>query len=204
MYSKANIITLTGVLGSGLQNATTLSQFFDDVVESIGLSPFPIFHSSALVELSDGTGTYDFESDMLRLIHAIMEDASISIVTEPELDLYSSSWRTTEGTPIALTQDDLNRQYTLYPIPDFDSEALGGGEAEPYGEDYPEDQLVVIYTENKSANFQEYYALPLAFESLSREFAYPSDHQDTEFAESCAILSQFLHSILRGEDVETT
>jgi len=187
MYTKANIITLTGVLGSGLQNATTMSQFFDDIIRAIGLSPLPIFFNNAEVALVAATTTYNFEAAALKLTDAIMHDSLISMVTEEELDTYSQTWRdAADDTPIALTQDHLSRQYTLYPGPNAAAAAT---------------KLTIFYTENKSANFPEYYALPLAFETLFREFSYPSDHQDSEFSESCLVISQFLHAILRGDDV---
>jgi hypothetical protein len=198
MYSKANIITLCGVLATAMQDSTTLSRFFDDTIIRIGLSDFPFFYERTNVSLTDGTATYNFPSDALRIIHAIMEDASISIVTEQELDAYSQDWRAAdEDEPIALTQDELNRQYTLFPTPATTSGAAG---AAPYGEDYPTDALFLVYTQEKASNFLEYYALPIAFESLAYEFAYPSDHQDAEFAQSCAIIAQFLTSLMEMPD----
>lgn len=192
MYAKADIITICETLAVDLQSDDTLSRFFDDTIEQLGFLPSPPFFETALVSLTSGTGTYDYESDALAIYYAIMDDTLISIVGEEDIEAYSKLWRTAIGTPIALTQDELKRQYTLYPEPDFNSGALVPSHGEPYGEDYPDNQLFLIYSKNRTADFQEQFSIPLALLSLSKEFNTSSNHQDREFSENCKAFAAFI------------
>ena len=192
-FSKANVLTLCGKLCLELENDTTISQYFDDTVERFALLPAPVFTKHALVTLTAGTETYDFESDMLRLLHAIFDDASLFMTDEDALEAYSTTWRSASGTPLAVTQDWLARQYTLYPNPDANSGVAG---AEPLGEDYPDDILWIIYAQDRASAIQEYYALPLAILTLAREFSYATLHYDPEFAEQCNQLGQLMLALL--------
>jgi len=196
MYAKADIITICETLAVDLQADDTLSRFFDDTVEQLGFLTSPPFYETALVSLTSGTATYDFESDALAIYHAFMDDTLLSIVGEDDIEAYSKIWPTSSGTPIALTQDELERQYTLYPEPDFNSGTLIPTHGEPYGEDYPTNQLFLIYSKNRTADFQEQFSIPLALFSLSKEFSTSSNHQDREFAESCKTFAAFILNMI--------
>lgn len=195
-YSKANILTLVGTLALSLQDSTSSTNFFDVVVERWAEMEMPAFFAQALVELSDGTATYSFAAACLALFHAIMEDASITEAHDEDLDSYSTTWRTDEGTPFAFTQDFLARQYTLYPTPNFNSTALAGGATQPLGEDYPEDNLWLIYCERRESAIQDYYAIPLALSIMALEFSHSSDHQDLELSLACSQLAALFLALL--------
>lgn len=194
--SKANILTLASGLALDLETDATLSTFFDDVVEQLSLIDNPPFTDGALVELTSGTATYDFESTMLKLIFAIMEDSSLSMTHEEGLEAYSKTWRSDTGTPFAVTQDWLSRQYTLYPNPNFNSTPLAGGATEPLGEDYPDDNLWIVFAEDRSTSIQDYYGLVIALLALAREFSQSSDHIDLELAASANQLGSFIMLLL--------
>lgn len=192
-FSKAQILTLAGKLCLELENDTSIAQYFDDTVERFALLPKPVFATNALVTLTAATATYSFASDMLRLLHAVFDDASILMTNEDGLDAYSSTWRTASGTPLAVTQDWLARQYTLYPNPDATSTAAG---AEPLGEDYPDDILWISYAQDRASSIQDYYAIPLAILTIAREFSFSSIHEDDEFASECLRLGNLLLALM--------
>jgi hypothetical protein len=192
-FSKANVLTLCGKLCLELENDTTISQYFNDTVERLALLPAPVFTKHALVSLITATATYDFKSDMLKLLHAIFDDASLFLTNEDGLEAYSTTWRSASGTPLAVTQDWLARQYTLYPNPDATSVESG---AEPLGEGYPGDTLWIIYAHDRASSIQEYYALPLAILTLAREFSYSTLHYEPEFADQCSQLGQLILSLM--------
>lgn len=179
-YSKANIITMIGTLAVELQDSTTLSRFFDDVIEQNGITDraisIEVDYGPAVVA---GTATYSFPSDVLRLHHALMLGTPLSFVDERDLEAYSKTWRTATGTPIALSCDELNRQYTFYPIPTASSATA----------------LVIVYGAKMAAAFLSYNALPLAFLTLAKEFTYSSHHQDIDFAENCNLIAELLFTL---------
>jgi len=193
--TRDEAITLAGSLAISLQTASTLDTFANDVMHELALRPSPPFVKAAVKALTSGTATYSFESDMLKLVHAIMEDEILSPVSQDSLDAYSASWTTATGTPVAFTQDEITaRTYLLYPIPDFTSDAVAG--PEPLGEDWPNDSLVLIYSDDRESDIPNPFGLPIAFDSLSREFAYPSDHTDTDFSTACTQIAQLLYQLL--------
>jgi hypothetical protein len=195
-FSKAQILTLCGTLARDLEASDTIDDFFDDVIYSLFDYSPPIFLEDELVSLTDGTATYDFETNMLRLLYAIMEDASLLMTDDNSLQGYSNEWRAAEGTPVAISIDDLQHQYTLYPTPDFDSGVLVPAHGEPLGEDYPDDQLYILFKEYRNSSIQDYYALPIALSTLSREFTFSSLHVDVEFASLCDTLFQVMIKLL--------
>jgi hypothetical protein len=194
-FSKAQILTLCSSLALDLENDTALSTFFDDTVERLALLDKPPFTTWKLIDLVSGTASYSFESDMLALLHAVMDDSSIFPATEEELNGYSNSWQADTGTPIAYLVEYLNRKYTLYPEPDFNS-GVTGAEVEPLGEDYPDDPLWILYAQDRAASIEAVHAFPVAFLTLAREFSHESLHTDEEFAFLCETIGQLLLTIL--------
>jgi hypothetical protein len=124
-----------------------------------------------------------------------MFDELLSQSSEIDLEAYSKEWRTDSGDPLAYTQDIITaRSYRLYPEPDFTSDPLIPIHGQPWGEDFPDDSLVLIYSDNREAHIPEFYSLPIAFDTLFREFSYPSDHEDQEFSTICQELSKLLYA----------
>ena len=194
--SKAEILTLCETLVLDLESADTITRFFDDVSNLLALrSPAPMTDVD-LQSITSGTATYDFPSNAIRLLSLIMEDAQIYLSSEQAFEAYANLWRADTGTPFAATLDNLKRQYTLYPKPDFDSGALAPGAGEPYGEDYPDDQLFLFFTAPRSTAIPEFIALPLALLTIAREFEYSSQHEDTEFSQYCAELGEFMLKLI--------
>lgn len=195
--TRDEIITLASDLGQNIENPDTLDTFMNDVFNELAMIADPQIIRPAIVALTSGTATYAFESDMLKLVYAFMFDELLSPSTHDGLNAYSQTWPTESGTPIAVIQDEINaRNYTLYPNPDFTSDPLIPIHGEPYGEDLPNDSLILIYADNREDNISDIFSLPTSFDALQREFSYPSDHADFEFAEVCGELARILYTLI--------
>jgi len=194
--TRAELITLAGSLAKDLDNADTIDVFINEVFRDNAFKPEPLMAEAAIKALTATTAEYSYESDMLRIIYAIMEDILLSPVSEQSLDAYSTTWNTDTSKPNMITEDDVDaRKYLLYPIPDTTSSALIPAHGEPYGEDFPDDSLVLIYSDDRETDISPIYSLPFAFDSLYREFIYPSDHTDESFANTCFLLSRLLYQL---------
>lgn len=193
--SKAQILSFASFLALDLENATTLSDYFDDVVEAWAMSNNPPFWVAALVELTADTCTYDFESDMCRLLFSFFDDAPLLLCSEQSLKGYDNDWSAATGTPVAITTDFLNSKYRLYPCPDATSGSTGGL-SQPWGEDYPDDILAILYADSRSSAIEELFAIPLALSALSREFTYHSLQEDISFSEVCSEISNLFMGLL--------
>lgn len=199
--TRDEIITLTEQLGKSLSDPDTLDVYTNDVFDELGRLPSPQIVEAFIKALTSGTSTYSFEDDMLSIIYAIMDDELLSPCNEAALDAYSSTWQSDTGTPTQFTQDAITaREYRLYPNPNFTSDPLIPIYGEPFGQDYPDNTLVLIYGDNREADISPIYALPIAFDALSREFAYPSNHADQSFAYISQLIAQLLYTILGVHD----
>jgi hypothetical protein len=191
--SKANILSFASFLGLDLEDDTTIAEMYDDVVNHWAFLPIPPFQKATLVSLTLGTSIYDFEADMVRELWAVFEDSELLFCSEDSLEAYESTWRDDTGDPEALTSEQLTNQYRVYPIPVANSGAAG---AEPYGEDYPDDILFLLYADKRVASIAEIYEIPIALKVLAREFMYDSQHQDLGFSEACSQIGQIFLSLL--------
>jgi hypothetical protein len=192
-FSKAQILTLCSTLGLDLEDDTALSTFFDDTIERLALIDSPPFTAHAFVTLASGTATYSFEADCLKLLEAIMDDASVFFDTEESLEAYENAWRTESGEPLVLIQDYLKRQFTLFPNPNISSGAAG---AEPLGEDYPSNAFWTLYAQDRASVIQDYYAFPVAFLTLAREYSHDSLQHDEDFSSVCNQVGMLLLALL--------
>ncbi len=187
---KSEITTLVGELSLDLDDLTTVSVFFDDVIEMLAYAKKPPFLGSTYYNLSSSVKTYNYGSTMLRMVHMMLGGKCISEETESHLDAYYIDWRTQPGIPVIFYQDKLNRQFSLFPIPNFDSG----------------DRLTVIYAEDKSTNISDYYALPIAMLTLAKEFTRSDTNQDPDFAAQCEALGSLMlkmmghHGISRNKN----
>lgn len=190
--SKAQLTTFAGSIAKSQQDSTTFSQFFDDVMDELGRLDTAPFASVAFEAVVSGTATYSFESTMIRPLYIFLEDELLSPVTQQDLEAYSQTWSADTGTPIAYTVDEINaRTYQLYPEPDTSGSIAGAD----WASNYPSDALALIFTEDRSTDIEDYYALPITFDCLAREFSYLSDHYDIDYAKLCAQLAEILYQL---------
>lgn len=198
---RSDIITIINTLAKDLNDPDTTDTFLDEVFFDSARRVTPPSVEATIKSVTSGTSEYSFESDMLRILYAIMDDTLLSPTEEMMLDAYSSTWQSDTGTPVAFTQDDIEaRNYILYPEPDFTSDALIPVHGEPFGEDWPDNSLLLIYADDKEDNISSIYALPYAFDTIAREFLYPSDHADLKFASLSYAFSQLLYKLVGIKD----
>lgn len=193
--SKAQILSYCSYLALDLEDDTTISAYFDDVVNRLAFTKKPPFQKAALVELTAATATYNYETDMHRALFMEHVDIELFPTSESSLNAYGRDWRTDSGVPKAFITEQLTRQYTLWPNPDATS-GTTVGLTEPYGEDYPDDILFLLYADARATAIAEIYELPLSLLILSREFSYDNQHQDIEFADICSQAANVFMQIL--------
>jgi len=194
--TRDEIITLANELTIPSPDADTFDTYINDIFRVLAMRSVPPFLTAFIKALTSGTATYDFETDMLRVVYAIMYDELLSPSSEQALDAYNDEWQSDTGTPVAITQDEITaRTYLLYPEPDFTSDPLIPTHGEPFGEDFPDDSLVLLYADDRESNIPTIFALPVAFDALSREFSYPSDHTDEDFAKLCQNVAQLFYRL---------
>lgn len=195
--SKADILALLRDLFHDLPDTDTIEVFYDEVVAAIGRSPRPLFIKADQQSLTAATATYAYKADMLRILHAFMDDTPLLMTTEDDLNAYSQAWSDDTGTPVAFAIDSVShRTYKLFPIPDTTSGAYIPTEAQPFGVDYPDDILALIYTDSRVASIDDHYALYVVFAIAEKEFEYPSDHMDVDLAALCGQLAQLFYALI--------
>jgi hypothetical protein len=179
-------------------NVDTLSQFVDDIFNELAFLSIPQFIKTEIIPLTGGTATYDFPSDALKPLAAFFNDEMLSFSSSADLNAYATTWPIDNSEPKAITLDELTaRTYTLYPNPAQDSDSVIPIHGEPFGEDYPANNLVLIYADDRQSPIMTIYTLPIILEALSREFTYPSNHTDTDYADICKTLAQLLAELVK-------
>lgn len=190
--TKAQLTTFASTICHAEHDTTTFSQFFNDVIDELAQLPNPPFAEAAFEAATSGTDEYSFETTMLRPLAIFFEDELLSEVSQAELEAYSKTQQTDTGDPVAYTLEAIDaRKYRVYPIP------TGSGDvgSANWAASYPSDAFALIFTEDRSTDIEDYYALPITFDCIAREFAYPSDHQDVEYAKLCASLAKLMYTL---------
>ncbi len=192
--TKAQLTTFASLICHAEHDTTTFSQFFDDIIDELGKAPKPVFAEYAFEAIVSGTDEYSYETKMLRPIAIFFDDMLLSETGEKELEAYSATQQSDTGDPVAYTLENVDaRKYRVYPIPDANGSISGAN----WSTGYPDGALALIFVEDRSTDIEDYYALPITFDCIAREFAYPSDHQDVEYAKVCADLAKLMH-VLAG------
>ena len=190
--TKAQLLTFAGTLCNDLDDSTTISVYFNDVIYKLGQIERPPFVEWAQQKITSGTATYNYQSDEIRPLHTIMEEKEIFESSEDDLEAYDFEWRTATGVPFAYTEDIITaRTYKLVPKPDFTSGTAGSN----WGSTYPDDILALIYAQDRTSDIEDYFVLPIAFDILNAEFTYPSPHQDLTYATRCAEIAEMLYKL---------
>lgn len=184
---------------SELPSIDTLDRYLSDVFDILGLSAKqPPCVQAALKAFTLGVDGYTFEADILRIIYMLFSNYLMHPVNERELNVYDSTWYndSNDNPRVYVIADRTARTYTVYPPPAVNSSAYIPTVGEPFGDDYPANNAVIIYSDNRITNIPDIYALPSAFDALAKEFTYPSDHEDTDFAAGCEIVSNLLYALV--------
>jgi len=175
--TRANVITFVNLLAHGKGDTDLMPEAYDDALDRLGRSSSPFVETEAFTP-EDGTAEYSYPTKAVALLAVFHGANQLLEASSKELEAYDEDWRDAdEGTPIAFSfyERDADK-VLLFPTPD--TTAASGG--------------TFLFSENRTTDIPNWLVLPLAFEILAEEFAYPSDHQDTEFASMCAEMGQIL------------
>ena len=175
--TKTNITDLVHSFAHSKSDSTTRSESYDDTLYQLALRTGPFCDTEAFTP-TDGTAEYSYPTDAIRLLAVFIDTKHLMGVSSKELETYSSAWRaTSEDTPFVHTFYERDARKTrLFPTPST-TDADGG---------------TFLFTETRESDIPEWLVLPIMFLILEQELSYPSDHQDKEFAENCALLAKFL------------
>jgi len=186
-------------------NSTTLAQYYTDVINKLGQLKAPPFIERGFQQVVSGTATYDNNSiqdgagntlgTCLRILHLFYDDTMLIEDSSIALESYSEDWEADTGTPALYTSDDItqdsaDRYIQLYPEPDATGDSIA---AVGWGSTFPDNDLAYLFSELRTTDIEDYFALPIIFDLLSLEFSYPSDHQDLLYAEACRLIAQLFY-----------
>jgi hypothetical protein len=186
--TKAEVTTLLGKFAHSLHETTTTSEFMDVALWELAKNYGPMVGSTT-GNLSAPVGIYSFPATAVNLLCVIARNKELSLQSTNDLEYHSITWRddtVTSGTTdvnahFSYMVDEVSgRKFSIYPIP---STATTDG-------------YTVVYTEARTTTIPEWLVLPIVFDTLAREFAFPSDHQDKDFAALCAEIATLCYAIL--------
>jgi len=201
--TKNEVLTLIQDIARDQATDTTISDYYDEVIEELGKTKNPPLVERALFTITAGTASYSYPTDAIELLYLFRATDPLSPVTMKELESYNLEWRSDSGTPIAykLDQEDSDT-FRLYPNPDTTSTALGIGATEPFGDDFPANMGAAIYSDSRETGISDMIGLYVTFRVLYKEFHRPSDHQDIEWAMlHKSIANVFYHmGVLRDDE----
>lgn len=200
--AKADVTALVSTIANGASDATTVSDFYDDVIEDIGRGVFPgvlSITSAAFVAAVADTRTYTLPTAAIRPLAVIYDDMELAEDEAMQAADVDAVWRALRGKPLAYVRtDETVRTIALVPTPDVSGASITG--LTPFDNTgFPTGNLTVLYTD-RGPDFTADEELPVALLVLSREFRRDSDHCDTDLADMAAKLGDLL---LRGVHTPT-
>ena len=196
--NKTTLISLVGSLAHSKGDSDTQDDAYYRTLDILARASSP-FVDQADVNLVASTTEYSLSTNAAKILALFVKPNNVAgteyrLVREVglrELELYDKDWRTTqaaEDAPIAYTIVDLAgttvtdwTKIRLFPTPDT---SVTNGIAYFYAD------------RNEATNIYDFIALPIVFNILWKEFEYPSDHQDMEFAKLCSDIAQFLRAFV--------
>lgn len=200
--TKNEILVLIQDIARDQATATTISDYYDEVIEELGKIKNPPIVERELFTVTAGTATYDYPAESIELLYVFRDTDPLLVTTKDSLESYNIEWRSDSGNPIAYKTDhEDSDKFRLYPNPDTTSTALGIGATEPFGDDFPANMGATIHSDSRETGISDMIGLYVAFRVLYKEFHRPSNHQDTEWAElHKSIANVFYHmGVLRDD-----
>jgi len=177
--TRANIVTFADTFAHDTGTDMTLEDSFDDILDRFARSSAPFVDTETFTP-TDGTAEYSYPTTAITILAIFHGATHLVVASSSELEAYDEDWRATAatgGTPIAyIFYEGDSRAVRLFPTPDTTEV----------------DNDTFLFGENRTTDIPEWLALPIAFEMLAEEFAYPSGHQDKEMSEACLGMAGFL------------
>jgi len=192
--AKVDVTTLVSTLANGASDATTVSDYYDDIVEEIGRGMLPGILSitdASFVQAVVDTRTYTLPTDAIRPLMVMYDDTQLGDDMAAQAADVDAQWRSSRGQPIAFVRtDETVRTIALVPTPDHTGDDPTG--LTPFDTSgFPAGNLTFIYTD-RGPDFQADEELGIALFIMSREFRRDSDHCDGELADMAAKLGDLL------------
>jgi len=181
--TEAQLTAFVQLLAHSKGSATTLAYFFDDAMEALAKTTAPFVATEAF-NISDSTATYSYPTAAIRILAVLIDGEQIPYATFADLENYSTTWQSAaeSDTTLAWTTEDQDaRTIRIWPTPINDNNGAG----------------LFLFSTTRTTDLPEFCILPVAFEMLYQEFAYPSDHQDFEFSQLCKEFSGVLKTLIR-------
>ncbi len=197
--NKTTLISLVGSLAHSKGASDTQDDAYYRTLDLLARSSSPLV-AQANVNLVASTTEYSLSADAAKILALFVKPDNVAgtnyrLVREVglrELEFYDKDWRTTqaaEDAPIVYTLVDLAgtvvtdwTKIRLYPTPDV---SVTSGISYFYAD------------RNEATTIYDFIALPIVFNILWKEFEYPSDHQDMEFATLCGDIAKFLRAFVK-------
>jgi len=190
--TKAEILALAKTISRQPDlDDDTIDIYYDDVIDEIGQTSIPPLVAIELFAITSGTVEYTYDTSAVKLLAVFAGTRQLLPASTMDMEAYNDEWRTLSGTPIAFNEGERTaREFALVPIPDASSDPLLG--PEPFGDDYPDDTGVQLYSVTRDVEIPDWIALFVCIRILAKDFARPSVYQDTVFSEFCFKLSEIL------------
>ncbi len=194
--TKLEILSLIQDLAVQTLPADPVAAFFDESLDALGKRARPPLISAELFPVVAGTADYAFDADAIRLHAVFIGGKQLSSSRVGDLEAYDKAWRTLTGAPYFFTTEQVNnRTLTLVPNPTTASDPFIFTHGAPFGEDFPANAGVQIFSHRRDTDFPDWIALFLAIDVMAQEYARPSAHQDVAFSEICAKVADVLYRL---------
>lgn len=202
--TKVEIITLikqiggTDAGGNYIVDVDAIEVYYNDTMEELCKLPHCPLTDIVIVPVVSGTATYAYPQYAISIIAAFINDTQLSRTSVQQLEAYLSTWRSSSGTPFSFTRDrETARLIRLFPNPNTTGDAYIPPVAQPMGDDFPANNLTLMYTTDRDYDIYDWIAFYLVFTVLALEFAKPSNHQDDKFADACSQLADLIAQLVR-------
>lgn len=180
--SRASTLVLVQDIASCSLDAGEIGQFYDEIVQQLGM--FEVLTGSSSAAVLPGNPAVIMPADVLRILDVHGTAGRLSPESLIGLNtIYGVDWRERAGSPLAYVKELENeRAFRLVPNPDTA-------------------QSLTVLTTNRLDDLPKWLELPIAYEVLSRELGRESDHQDSAYAATAHALASFMFAMVGVETV---
>lgn len=192
--SKVDVLQLVQDLSQDQADAASIEKFYDDIV--LELAQQNVLTQVTLLTAAANDTSFSNPANAVNTIAVFWDDRQLSKAKRQELEWRNMRWRDERGTPEAwVTEDETEKTFRLYPVPDYASKALAPIFGGPLGKGYAENSVAVVHSEKRD-DVIEYLELPIALEIMHREFTRESAHRQTAFAGVCLEIAKVLYQMV--------
>jgi hypothetical protein len=201
---NAAISTIVTNLATVSYDTTARDNFEDGIINELarGANPGILAQvGTAFIAVTNATERYSLPvaSGARTIITLHHDNVQLLQVRKDEAWHYDTSWRRTPARKtIGYVLDPEDRtSFSVIPPPIADGATIGGQTPTTITA-WPTGNITVIYANADTAFAGTTYddlKMPIALETLQREFARDSNHQDNAFAESCGLLASIFYGM---------